>query len=202
QIIELAISLLCFEKDTCKIVGIVDSYCGLREPTIPIPAEASRINGIYMHDVKGKDLDYEQVNYLFNKADFFISHNADFDRSFVRVLFPSVDSKKWLCSVNGINWYGKGSYSKGLQNLLSLHSIRPRSAHRASGDVESTIKLLACTAENGESYFSELIKGQAKFQKPSMTSNLGYYYGKHYTEYKEIVKTLRRKEKEDLKYLK
>lgn len=59
QIIELAISLLCFEKDTCKIVGIVDSYCGLREPTIPIPAEASRINGIYMHDVKGKDLDTE-----------------------------------------------------------------------------------------------------------------------------------------------
>lgn len=198
QIIEFAISLFCFDKNTCKIMGIVDFYCGLREPTIPIPPEASRINGIYMHDVKGKDLDYERINKLIDKAEFLISHNADFDRKFVRVLFPSVESKDWLCSMNDIDWYSKGFYSKGLQNLLSMHGIRPKYAHRASEDVKAAIKLLACSSENGESYFSELIKKRTnKIEKTSRKNKPGYYSGKHYTEYVETIKILKREGQDD-----
>lgn len=197
EIIEFAISLFCFDKNTGKIIGIVDSYCGLREPTIPIPPEASNVNGIYMKDVKGKDLDYKRINSMLDKAEFFISHNADFDRKFVRVLFPSVNSKIWLCSMNGIDWYGKGFYSKGLQNLLYLHGIQPRISHRASADVESAIQLLACTKDNGENYFSELIKGKIKVQKPSKKMKLGFYNGKHYTEYVETIKILKREGEND-----
>ncbi len=197
QIIEFAISLLCFEKNTFNIVGIVDSYSGLREPTIPIPPEASKVNGIYMHDVRGKDLDYGRINELLDKAEFFISHNADFDRKFVRVLFPSVDDKEWLCSMNGIDWRSKGFCSKGLQNLLAMHGICPSSAHRASGDVESAIKLLTCSSENGNSYFSELVKGKIKVKKLSKKNKTGYYNGKHYTEYVETIKILRREGEED-----
>ena len=113
-----------------------------------------------MKDVKGKDLDYGRINKLLDKAEFLISHNADFDRKFVRVLFPSVEDKEWLCSMNGIDWYGKGFSSKGLQNLLSYHGICPSISHRASNDVESAIKLLACSQRSGESYFSELMKGR------------------------------------------
>lgn len=196
EIIEFAISLICFDKNSYNIVGIVDSYCGLREPTIPIPPEASKVNGIYMRDVKGKSLDYERINEMLDKAEFFISHNADFDRKFVRVLFPSVDDKEWLCSMNGIDWYSKGFNSKGLQNLLSMHGIRPRSAHRAFGDVESAIKLLACSADNGESYFSELIQNHTKTKNLSKKDSPGYYKGKHYTEYIETIKTLRREGEE------
>ena len=196
QIIEFAISLFCFEKNSCKILGIVDSYCGLREPTIPIPLEASKVNGIYMDDVKGKDLDYERIKKLLDKAEFLISHNANFDRKFVRVLLPSVDSKEWLCSMNGIDWYGKGFNSKGLQNLLSIHGIRPKSEHRAFDDVESAIKLLACSSDNGKCYFSELVKGRIKVEEPSKKDKPGYYNGKHYTEYTETIKILRREGEE------
>ncbi len=196
EIIEFAISLFCFEKSTYKIIGIIDSYCGLREPTIPIPPEASRVNGIYMRDVKGKDLDYERINYLINKAEFLISHNSNFDRKFVKILFPSVENKDWLCSMNGIDWYAKGFCSKGLQNLLSEHGIHPKSAHRAHEDVISAIKLLACSNENGESYFSELMKNHTK-EKLSKTNKPGYYNGKHYTEYVETIKILRREGQED-----
>jgi DNA polymerase-3 subunit epsilon len=191
QIIEFAIALICYEKSTCKIIGIVDSYCGLREPTVPISPEASSVNGIYMHDVKGKDLDYKRINELLDKADFFISHNADFDRKFVMALFPSVVEKDWLCSMNGIDWLGKGFYSKSLQYLLSMHGICPSSAHRASGDVESAIKLLACSADNKNSYFSELITKHAR-EKLSKKNKPGYYNGKHYTEYVGTIKILRR----------
>lgn len=196
QIIEFAIALLCYEKSTSKIVGIVDSYCGLREPTVPISPGASRVHGINLHDVKGKDLDYERINELLNKADFFISHNADFDRKFVTPLFPSVIEKDWLCSMNGIDWFGKGFYSKGLQNLLSMHGICPRSAHRAAGDVESAIKLLACSSKSENSYFAELIKGHAK-ENLSKKNKPGYYNGKHYTEYAGTIRILRREGQED-----
>lgn len=196
EIIEFAITLFCFERSTCKIIGIVDSYCGLRQPTIPIPPEASRVNGIYMRDVKGKDLDYKRINNLLSRAEFLISHNADFDRKFVKVLFPSVENKDWLCSMNGIDWYSKGFYSKGLQNLLYEHGIHPRTAHRASEDVLSAIMLLACSDRSGKSYFSELISNHTK-EKLSKKNKPGYYNGKHYTEYVETIKILRREGQED-----
>ena len=196
EIIEFAISLFCFDRNSYNIIGIVDSYCGLREPSVPISPEASKVNGIYMRDVKGKDLDYNRINEMLEKADFFVSHNANFDRKFVRQLFPSVDIKDWLCSMNGINWYDKGFHSKGLQNLLSMHGIRPKSAHRAFSDVESAIKLLSLPTKHGKSYFYELMNGYIE-AKNYYKNKPGYYNGKHYTEYAETIRILRREGEDD-----
>ena len=77
-----------------------------------------------------------------------------------------------------------------------MHGICPQSAHRALGDVESAIQLLACSTKNNNSYFSELIMRHTR-EKHSKTNKPGYYNGKHYTEYAGSIRILRKGGEED-----
>jgi DNA polymerase III subunit epsilon len=45
EVIELALVLFAFD-DVGQVAGIVDQYCALQQPTRPIPAEATTVNGI------------------------------------------------------------------------------------------------------------------------------------------------------------
>lgn len=204
EIIEFAVALFAFNRSTYEIPGIIDRYTGLREPSIPIPVEATRINGIRFEDVYGKQLDNTRIQTILDRAEFLISHNAEFDRKFVKKLFPSVNEKDWLCSMRDIDWIGKGFYSKGLQNLLIDHRIKSPRAHRALFDVEAAIKLLTCTNDENMPYFSELmfvyqhVKNISKtkvLSRKSISNNRpGYYNGKHYTDYSEVVQALKRED--------
>lgn len=55
EIIELCIVL--FRSDNSGLYIIEDEYIGLREPSCVIHPAASRVNGITIADVCGKDLD-------------------------------------------------------------------------------------------------------------------------------------------------
>jgi len=68
-------------------------------------------------------------------AEFIVAHNAQFDRAFIAGMFPVSTYKYWLCSISGIDWYGKGFKSRGLQSLLRDHGLQPTQAHRAGSDV-------------------------------------------------------------------
>lgn len=158
EIIELALYLFEFQRETGEITRIVDQYVGLREPVKSIPRAASRIHGIYHRDVKGKCLDYGRVEEMLHRAELLVAHNASFDRSFVVRLFPVCDQKPWLCSMRGINWKQKGFASAGLQRLLEAHQINVHRAHRAEDDVKAALKLLAQFDQNGKVYFRELLE--------------------------------------------
>jgi len=155
EIIELCIVL--FRVDHHGLAEIVEEYTGLREPVNGINAAAARVNGIGWADVCGRDLDYQRVNELIGRADFFIAHNASFDRSFVTRLFPQAAYKHWYCSMSGINWRGKGYPNRRLQDLLTWHGIRPDRQHRAADDVRATLELLNYCQRNGQTYLAELL---------------------------------------------
>lgn len=157
EILEIAIVLFAFERNQGRIMGIVDEYTGLREPSRSIPRRATEIHGITLKDVRGQKFDDLRVKELLEKADFLIAHNAKFDRGFLRKLYPFINSKKWLCSMEGINWYCKGFRSRSLQNLLSNHQIKVEQAHRATADVKGCLSLLNYNVANGKSYFYELL---------------------------------------------
>jgi DNA polymerase-3 subunit epsilon len=160
EIIELAIALFSFDRETGEIIETIDEYCDFREPTCSISREATAVNGISKRQIKGCYLDDKKIKEIVDKAEFIIAHNARFDASFIVKLFPDVLSKPWYCSMNGIDWKYKGFKSKGLQNLLKDHNIQVDEAHRASSDVEAGIKLLSQTNENGVTYLLELIRGK------------------------------------------
>lgn len=164
EIIEFAITLFAFQRETGKIQGIIDEYLGLREPSCPISKGAYLVHHISSEAVKGRVLDHVKIEALISQADFIIAHNAGFDKGFVGKLFPSSLSKPWYCSMNGIKWYQKGYPSKALQKLLIAHQIRVDRAHRADADVRACLLLLSQINDEGITYLLELIKGYQKKQ--------------------------------------
>ncbi len=157
EIIELAISLFAFNRESGKILGIIDEYIGLREPSCPISRGAFLVHRISKQTVQGKVLDQIKIEALISQADFIIAHNAGFDKGFVGRLFPMVLAKPWYCSMNGIKWYQKGYPSKALQKLLIAHQIHVDRAHRAGADVQACLMLLSLMNQNGVTYFQEMI---------------------------------------------
>lgn len=174
EVIELALVLFFYNHKTGEIAEMLDEYTGLREPDCSISRGASRVHGLTKRKLKGKDLDKGKILALLKQADFLISHNARFDYSFVTPLFPEVAAKPWYCSMNGINWRGKGFSSKGLQNLLNDHGIEVVQSHRALADARAVVTLLGRCNKKGKPYLSELLKSSPAvdrtFHKVSATT--------------------------------
>ncbi|MGM0653465.1 MAG: exonuclease domain-containing protein [Bacillota bacterium] len=154
EIIELALVLFSYNRE--RITGIVDNYCGLREPNCLISRGAYRVHGLSKEDLTGQRLDAARIKEMIDRADFLVAHNASFDKGFVTKLFPSAKAKPWHCSMSDIWWSGSGS--RALQALLEEHDIIPDQQHRALADVEGVLALLNC--ENGleKTYFAEMIE--------------------------------------------
>lgn len=153
EIIELA--LVLFSYDRQGITGIIDSYCGLREPLVEISSGAFRVHGLTKEDLQGERLDLERIKDMIDRADFLVAHNAAFDRGFVSKIIPAVKRKPWFCSMSGVSWRG----GRSLQALLDRHGIVPDQAHRALADVEGVLALLSKVNGLGQTYFTEMLNG-------------------------------------------
>ncbi len=152
EIVELAMVLFRYEDR--GITGIIDSYSGLREPNCPISREAYRAHRLSSKMLKGHRLDTQKINNMITQADFLVAHNATFDRSFIKAILPSLNGKRWYCSMSGIKWSG----GKSLQRLLSAHGIKVVQANRALDDVHGVISLLSTCNGNGKTYFAEMLQ--------------------------------------------
>jgi len=159
EIVELAIVLFAFDRETGTITGILDEYTGLREPSRPIPRQATAVHGITQRMVRGRRLDDARVRALLEQAEFLVAHNARFDRAFVTRLYPETAAKVWLCSMRGVDWRRHGHASRALQNLLAAHGIRVERAHRAGADCRAALALLSCRGRDGDTYLQELLRG-------------------------------------------
>lgn len=159
EIIELALVLFSFHRDTGKILEVMEEYTGLREPSKPISRGSFSVHGISFAQVRGKCLNHELIEDMINRAEFMIAHNANFDRAFLLSLFPTAAQKPWYCSMRCINWKEKGFVSRSLPRLLQAHKIIPQKSHRAYNDVRASLSLLSLyDCKSGEAYFSELLK--------------------------------------------
>lgn len=157
EIIEFAIALFQFYQETGEILTILESYTGLREPKAPIHPRATAVHGIREDHLIGRALDEKRIQGILDKASFLIAHNASFDRRFVRRLFPQVEKKEWLCSMNGIDWKREGFSSKSLEHLLESHQIGKKELHRAHLDVAASIELLSLKNSENKTYLYQML---------------------------------------------
>ncbi|HEX6988524.1 MAG TPA: exonuclease domain-containing protein [Bacillota bacterium] len=161
EVVELACVLFAFDWTTGEIHGVVDTYQGLRQPSVPIPPAAARIHGLSDNDVRGHDLDYPRLRAMLARAEFVVAHNASFDRAFVARLIPEALQRPWYCSMRGVDWYRRGFRSRGLQPLLRAHRLDGGRAHRAGSDAVAAVGLLASRDPrnpHGPPYFSDLLR--------------------------------------------
>ncbi len=157
EIIELAIAVISFDRQTGKMLKVVDKYSGLREPSRSIPRQSTKIHGLTKNDVAGRSLDNTAIARALFKADLVVAHNARFDYPFAVKYMPEFKQLPWHCSLEQINWPLIGATGRKLEYLLELHGIAVDRHHRALDDVKALVNLLR-KEHNGQPYFWHLLQ--------------------------------------------
>lgn len=106
EIIELAM-VPFFYTFAGEIVGVGFPFNGVRQPSIPIPPEVTRLTGIDDAMVAGKSIDPSEVA-TFAGPGLVIAHNAPFDRPFLEKFCPALAENPWACSLNEVSWSDEG----------------------------------------------------------------------------------------------
>ena len=143
RIIEIAIVLVEAERPTGRILGELARYDALQDPGFPMPYGAYAVHGISDGMVRGKRIDAGAVQGLLGQADLLVAHNAGFDKGFVAQVMPECADLTWGCSCRGIPWRRHFPVDSAKLQVLAEHlQLQRGTAHRAMGDVETTLALL------------------------------------------------------------
>ena len=163
--------------DMVKGGGVTNRMQTLVDPGRPIPATASAVHHIIDADVKGAPKLQDAIR-QFKGADFFVAHNAEFERSFFEA--NEIDLGPWLCTYKCALrvWPDLESHSnQALRYHFGLvtpfgYARDAICVHRAGSDVIVTAaileKLLAAAA------WSDLVDWS---KEPALYTKL--HFGKH-----------------------
>lgn len=141
RIIELGMVRFAFDAETGSVLGVLERFSALEDPGMPIPPEASAVNGITDEMVAGKRIDDAEVSRLAQDVSLVIAHNADFDRPKVEERFALFEALPWACSMSEVPWQEAGIETTKLK-FIATELGHFYSAHRADADCEATLHAL------------------------------------------------------------
>ncbi|EIM28455.1 3'-5' exonuclease [Microvirga lotononidis] len=141
EVIEIGMVAFSYHEDG-RIGDVVGTYNALREPTMPITPEITRLTGITSEMVKGHAIDLDAVEAFIQPAHLVIAHNARFDRPFCERLADSFSLKAWACSHAEVSWSDFGFEGSKLGYLLSQCGWFHQ-GHRAVEDCYALLEVLA-----------------------------------------------------------
>ena len=173
KIIELALKVVKFEKASGKIVSIDKEYESFNDPGEEISQEITMLTGINDEMVEGQAIDWEKVDAILKDAEIVVAHNAGFDRAFVDRYSSVSPNKIWACSINDIDWLGRGFTSSKQELLCYWHGFY-FDAHRAMNDVDALIHLLTHPSYEAERPLLELIENSQKLTYVIFATNFNY----------------------------
>ena len=141
EVIELGMVAFTHDEDG-RVGDVIGTFNALREPTVPISPEITRLTGITPDMVAGHVLDLGAVESFIEPADLIIAHNARFDRPFCERLSRAFQAKAWACSHSEIAWSGFGFEGSKLGYLLTQCGWFHQ-GHRAVEDCHALLEVLA-----------------------------------------------------------
>ena len=103
KIIELGMVKFEYTKDG-RIFRLLDEFSRYQDPNMPIPEVITRLTNITDDMVRGHHINLDEVDSYLNNVDIIIAHNAQFDRTFFEMTFPTIRPKAWDCSMYDIDW--------------------------------------------------------------------------------------------------
>lgn len=154
EIIEIGVIAFTF-SDGGEIGDVTGVYGGLQQPTVPIPADITRLTGITDDMVAGQVIDVTRLKSLIEPADMIIAHNAGFDRPFCEAFSPMFYNKAWACSVSEIDWAARGFEGSKLGYLIGQSGYF-HDGHRAIDDCFALLEVLGQTRSGPTAPFAEL----------------------------------------------
>ncbi len=156
EIIELGMVALSHD-DAGQVGDVVGVFNALRQPTVPIPPEITRLTGITAEMVAGRSIAREEVEAFIAPADLVIAHNARFDRPFCEDFAAGFAPKPWACSNAEIAWSERGFEGSKLGYLLGQSGYF-HNGHRAVDDCHALLEVLARpSGDAGTIPFAELL---------------------------------------------
>lgn len=155
EVIQLAVQrVYC---DFASVIRTDAPRVWLREPSVPITAEATAVHGLTIDDVRGFSIDAQALELELVDVTWLIAHNAAFDAPKVARLYPAMmEGRAWACSYRDIDWTARGYASAKLQYLLQDHTQCRYDAHDAGADVAALAHVLATPFADGTSPLTEL----------------------------------------------
>ena len=173
KIIELALKVATFEKSSGMIISIDQVYESFNDPGEEISQEITMLTGIGNDMVQGQSIDWGMVDTVLKDADIVVAHNASFDRAFLDKHSSVSPTKIWACSINDIDWLGRG-FSSAKQELLCYWHGFYFEAHRAMNDVDALIHLLTHPSYDIDRPLLELIENSQKPTYVIFATNFNY----------------------------
>ena len=141
EVIEIGMVAFSYNED--GLIGdVIGTYNALREPTVPITPDITRLTGITPEMVKGHTIDLAAVEAFIQPAHLVIAHNARFDRPFCERRAHGFSLKAWACSHAEVSWSEYGFEGSKLGYLLSQCGWFHQ-GHRAVEDCHALLEFLA-----------------------------------------------------------
>ena len=162
----IEVSLVKVGIQNGRLVRIASAFQALRQPTrSEITQEITDITGITYADVRGKEFNREAIAHFIEDIDYFLAHNADFDRPFFDRDVMDTEGKIWGCTSKGgeINWKALGYKSAGLENIVAKQGFF-YDAHRALIDCLATAWALNQEPAAVAQLVENINSGSAKLQ--------------------------------------
>lgn len=141
KIIELGMVAFEYDAETGEAFRILGTFNQLEDPGMPIPPEATAVNGITDEMVQGQQIDDQAVAEFIKDASLIIAHNARFDRGFCEVRFPVFENYAWSCSFEEVAWDEEGLGSAKLEFIAYKFGLF-YDAHRAETDCRALLEIL------------------------------------------------------------
>ena len=204
--IDFETSGLSADKDTITEAGLVLYDTELRAPVRIsgflvkgglITAEITRITGITQRAVDAYGYEpaaaLKAITSFANQADYFVAHNAPFDKSFLAALDNGLaNSKPWVDSRTDLP---PGAYKLGksasLKYLCADHGFL-YSAHRAVNDVLAMLQLMAMYDIDAIIKRSQIpnveVRAQVSFDDRILAKERGYYWKPELKQWRKPMK--------------
>lgn len=140
-IIEFAMVVFEFDRESGQVYRILHILDELEDPGRPIPPASTAVHGITDDMVAGKRIDDARVAALLDGVELVIAHNARFDRPFLEARLPVFETLPWACSLQQVSWAEESMASAKLEYLAYRLGFFFE-AHRAQADCLALLELL------------------------------------------------------------
>ncbi|MDQ7050682.1 MAG: hypothetical protein Q9M92_14555 [Enterobacterales bacterium] len=156
ELIEISVVLFDYCANQDKPFQLIETYTGNRE-TIKAPPEAILSKYFISPDAHQiTPLDREKILYLFDLADYVVSHGqSDVERKLIVTLFPELIDAEWYSSKKDIPWRALGFESIELADIIQSYGRRrPRTSMEQA---KSIFQLLKNTEPESDTLYIERI---------------------------------------------
>lgn len=158
------IGIVKFRYDAAGIIGLDgEPFERLRDPGVPITAEAISVHGLTDEMVRGHTVSDQEIADYLGDTDFSTAHNANFDRKLMERDFPQAgfDKMRWACSLEDVPWNRFGINERKLQ-LICMNLGFDYPAHGALNDSLALLHALYMTSDDQDQAFSVMERNSRK----------------------------------------